>query len=158
MAVPNPGNKKRVGYDDQGAASLIQPDVLLPEEYQEAQRIKLHLEPEKMLMFAVLEDGVNCYQKYLESRWPREKTLFDETEEWIFGKDGQGCFSFESICEYLGIHPEYFRKGLLKWKRDQERPKAKVYHLDPNQRNKKDAPTESKPLKTVPNVLKNGTD
>ena len=158
MAVPNSGNKKRVGYEDQGGTSLFQPDVLLSEEYLENHRRQLHLEPEKRLMFAVLEDAVACYQKYIDSRRPREKTLFNETEEWIFSKDNPDCFSFESICEHLGIDPDYFRKGLQTWKEGHLRPKAKVYHLDPNQRSKEGVRKAQEPPKTLPGVLKNGTD
>ena len=44
------------------------------------------------------------------------KQLFQEAEEWFLDKDGEVLFSFESICETLGLHPDQIRKGLLMWK------------------------------------------
>jgi hypothetical protein len=29
---------------------------------------------------------------------------------------GDGLLSFDTICETLGINPEYVRQGLLRWK------------------------------------------
>lgn len=157
--LKNSENKKHLQSDDERVASLFQPDVLLPEEFIETYRRKVYLEPEKRLMFAVLEDAISCYQKYIEPKRPREETLFQETEEWIFAKDGPWLFSFEGICEYLGIAPDYFRKGLLHWKQSRLRPKAKVYHLANNRRNnRKGALQESRPARAAPGVLKNGTD
>jgi hypothetical protein len=31
-------------------------------------------------------------------------------------KDSEGLFSFESICETLGLYPDHIRKGLMVWK------------------------------------------
>jgi hypothetical protein len=30
---------------------------------------------------------------------------------------GDGLFSFDTVCETLGINPEYVRQGLLRWKK-----------------------------------------
>ena len=130
-ALVKSGNNKRMGTDDERVTSWFQPDVLLPEEYLDTYRRKFHVEPEKRLMLAMMQDALACYQKYIDARRPREKTMFQESEEWIFETDSSWFFSFESICEYLGIEPEYFRKGLLKWKQEQESHKAKIFHLNP---------------------------
>ncbi len=52
---------------DERVTSLFQPDTLLPDQYLDTFRRKLHLEPEKKLMLAILEDAVACFQKYLLS-------------------------------------------------------------------------------------------
>jgi hypothetical protein len=37
-------------------------------------------------------------------------------EEWFLENDSEALFSFGSICETLGLHPEPIWKGLLVWK------------------------------------------
>lgn len=73
-------------------------------------------EGEERLMLAVLEDAVEHFQKYFLARNPRGKQLFQEAENWFFDKDGEALFSFESICETLGLNSDHLRKGLLVWK------------------------------------------
>ncbi len=41
--------------------SLLQPDGLFPVPYLETIRNKVYVDPEKMLMLAVLEDGIACF-------------------------------------------------------------------------------------------------
>src|SRR4029450_1612659 len=73
-------------------------------------------EGEERLMFAVLENAVQYFQKYVFARNPRGKQLFQEAEEWFLDKDGEALYSFESVCETLGLHPDHIRKGLMVWK------------------------------------------
>ena len=73
-------------------------------------------EGEERLMLAVLESAVEDFQKYVLARKPRGKQLFQYAEDWFLEKDVEGLFSFESICETLGLHPDHIRKGLLVWK------------------------------------------
>jgi hypothetical protein len=73
-------------------------------------------EGEERLMLAVLESAVEDFQKYVLARKPRGKQLFQHAEGWFLEKDGEGLFSFENICETLGLHPDHIRKGLLVWK------------------------------------------
>jgi hypothetical protein len=73
-------------------------------------------EGEERLMFAVLENAVEYFQKYVVARKPSAKKLFQEAEEWFLEKDGETLYSFENICETLGLHPDPLRKGLLVWK------------------------------------------
>src|SRR4029450_8658523 len=73
-------------------------------------------EGEERLMLAMLESAVEDFQKYVLARKLRGKKLFQEAEEWFLGKDGEAVYSFESICETLGLHPDPIRKGLMVWK------------------------------------------
>ena len=86
---------------EERVTSLFQPDTLLPEQYLETFRRKLHLEPEKKLMLAILEDAVACFQKYLLARDGKGKTLFRETEEWVLEDRGDWLFSFANVCDLL---------------------------------------------------------
>jgi hypothetical protein len=69
-------------------------------------------EGEERLMLAVLENTVEYFQKYVLARNPRGKQLFREAEEWFLDKEAEALYSFESICEILGLHPDPIRKGL----------------------------------------------
>jgi len=74
------------------------------------------LEAEEKLMLAVLESATEYFQKYLFAEDERGKKLFQEAEEWILDKNSDWLYSFENICEVLGLHPDYMRQGLLCWK------------------------------------------
>ena len=97
---------------EERVTSLFQPDTLLPEQYLETFRRKLHLEPEKKLMLAVLEDAITCFQKYVSARDGKGKVLFQETEEWVLDQGDEWLFSFANVCDTLGFDPDYLRRGL----------------------------------------------
>ena len=44
--------------------------------------------------------------------------LFEDAEEWIKSED-EGVFSFNNVCETLGLDPKRLRKGLEQWKAKQ---------------------------------------
>ena len=71
---------------------------------------------EERLMFAVLENAVECFQKHVLARKPGRKQLFEEAEEWFLDKENEALYWFENICETLGLHPDPIRKGLMVWK------------------------------------------
>jgi hypothetical protein len=73
-------------------------------------------QPEKSLMFAVLIDAVECFQKYPFLHDEYSNRLFREAENWILANDREWLFSFINICDALTIDPHYLRKGLLRWK------------------------------------------
>jgi hypothetical protein len=73
-------------------------------------------EGEEKLMLAVLENAVEYFQKYVFAKDEKGKKLFQEAEEWISDKNSDWLYSFENICEVLGLHPDYMRQGLLGWK------------------------------------------
>lgn len=101
---------------EERAFSLFQPDTLLPAQYSATTRRTLHLEPEKRLMLAVLEDGIACFQQYATASRPKGRTLFQEAQEWILDKEDGGLYSFANICDALGFDPDYLREGLMRWK------------------------------------------
>lgn len=149
-----------VSAEEYEASSLSQPDTLITAQYLETVRRKIHLGPEKRLMLAVLEDGVICFQKNLLARTGKKKKLFQEAEDWILGEGSDWLFSFENICETLGLNPRYLRKGLMDWKQRKlrEQRKAKGYRLNPGPREKSPDLTISEPIEQDSNrELKYGT-
>ena len=71
---------------------------------------------EERLMFAVLENAVECFQKHVIAWKPSRKQLFQEAEEWFLDKENEALYSFENICDTFGFHPDHIRKGLMVWK------------------------------------------
>src|SRR5712692_3817491 len=86
---------------------LFQPDVLIPAQYFDTLRSKTGMEPEKRLMLAVLEDAVRCFQDNVAAESDAKKKLFREAEEWFLAKDDDAPLSFDSVCDALGLNPEY---------------------------------------------------
>ena len=138
----NPGltDNEPISMEECEATSLFQPDTLITAQYFETICRRPNLEPEQSLMLAVLEDAVFCFQKNLVAQTGNKKTLFQEAEDWILEEECEWLFSFENICEVVGISPKYLRQGLMSWKRRKLRecPMAKVYQW--NQGPKKDSP------------------
>jgi hypothetical protein len=111
-------------------AGLFEPDVLLPAQYFAAFRRSGGLERERLLMLAVLEDAIDCYQKYAHARDPRGRQIFDESREWVHSGDRAWLFSFENICDTLEINADYVRRGLREWReRGLQVPSARVVDL-----------------------------
>ena len=72
---------------------------------------------EEKLMLAVLENAIEQFQEYALAEDPKGKALLQEVEDWLWDKDSDWFFSFESICETLKFSPDYLRQGLLLWKK-----------------------------------------
>jgi len=106
-------------YIEEKVRSLFQADSLAAHQYFNTLHRKDVLGPEEKLMLAVLEDGISCFQKYLFAQDKGERRLFREARDWILEEDQEEPFSFETICEVLGIGPHYLRRGLLRWKQKQ---------------------------------------
>ena len=111
---------------EERVTSLFQPDTLLADQFLDTFRRKLHLEPEKKLMLAILEDAVACFQKYLFARDSKGKAQFRDTEDWFFQGSDLGIFSFDIVCETVGLEPNYVRRGLAHWKKQRLTPQTQV--------------------------------
>lgn len=79
---------------------------------------RIHKQPECRLLWAVLENAIETYMKYVGARHPRGKRLFQEVEQWIWEEDPTWLCSFVSICYILGIDPDYLRLGLQRWRKE----------------------------------------
>ena len=62
---------------------LFEPDALLPAQFYAAFRGGSGVRGEKRLMLAVLEDALDCFQKYAAARDGHGQTLFEEANTWI---------------------------------------------------------------------------
>ena len=80
------------------------------------------LEPEIRLITIILEDAVNCFQRFAGADGNPNLCEFRDAERWLFGGETDWIFSFENICSSLGLDPRYIRGGLRLWQRMNQHP------------------------------------
>jgi hypothetical protein len=106
-------------WENTALGSLFVPDVLTPEQFYDSRRDDSSIRPVKKLMMAILEDALRCFQNNADAKTGSRKRLFQEAEQWLCGENGEGPFSFETVCETLGIEPGFLRNGLREWRNQQ---------------------------------------
>ncbi len=76
------------------------------------------LTAEQRLMLALLADAINVFQQGLLSRATRKRLLYVDAERWIMAAKpvAAHAFSFDTVCDALGICPIVLRRRLLTWK------------------------------------------
>lgn len=110
------GLERRAVPMEEKAMAIFQPDILIEPQFQSTYRRRYHLVPEHVLMLAVLQDAVTCYQEHVLATCKRKQAMHRDAEEWILSSDQSYLFSFENLCEALGYDAGYLRQGLLRWK------------------------------------------
>jgi hypothetical protein len=106
------------------APRLLEPDALRPSQFFATRRRQARRKTgEYQLLVAVLQNAVDCFQKYVWARSKAERRLFKEAEQWIMGENeghaadaARLAFSFPYVCEVLDIEPDYLRDGLRRWR------------------------------------------
>ena len=115
-AEPREQSRERLTAEAFDAVMLFDADGVDAAQYAETIQRKTPLEPERLLLLALLEDALSCYRKYLFARTAKRQTEFREAEAWIFDTEDNRFISFENVCGILGIEPSYLRRGLREWK------------------------------------------
>ncbi len=87
------------------------PDIILPSQYFELIGTQ-SLSSEQRLMLAVLVDAVNIIHSCRGNGSVRKRGLYNEAHEWLFTRGSGRTFSFENVCDGLGIEPELLRRRL----------------------------------------------
>jgi hypothetical protein len=114
-----------------GEGRLFEPDVMLPAQYFTLLRKQAPQGPEYLLVIAMLQDAIECFQKHRGARDETGRELFEDARDWIESDDRRWPFSFENVCALLNLHAGYIRRGLHDWADRQAggRPLAKVLPL-----------------------------
>jgi len=108
-------------YSYEGALTvLFQSDELATYEFRRTAERKLFSEPEKNLLYAVLEDAILCYQRFVNATGRKEQQLHQNAAHWIFAPNDNRLLSFEFVSEICGVDPDFLRMGLWRW-REQNR-------------------------------------
>jgi hypothetical protein len=92
---------------------MIGADASVQQQYLDTVRRSEHLEPEKALLVALLDDAIHTYRKYRTTRDRAGRKRFREAEEWIMGAGSDWIFSFNNVCELLGLDPDFVRRGVI---------------------------------------------
>lgn len=106
--------------------ALFQPDVTAPAAYIDRLKRSTPLEPERLLLLAVLQDAIESFQKHFSSTREKERQLYAEARAWIFDDQRDWIFSFANVCDLLDLNPAYLRKGLSRWPSTHSEPREKV--------------------------------
>lgn len=69
--------------------------------------------PERALLSALLFDGVQNYMNYCCAPSAAEREKYSEAYSWVNRQRHEYVFSFDSVCEALGIDPNFLRLGLI---------------------------------------------
>jgi hypothetical protein len=110
-------------------------DVLIAEKPFRVYRQIEPGDPERKLMFAILANAIQTYQKFAGSKSFRGKALYRKEEAWFWSEDSDRVFSFANICEVLGLNPAFFRWRLRQLTIIHKRrvSRGKVFQLRPSQ-------------------------
>ncbi|MGH7924149.1 MAG: hypothetical protein ACREQH_06105 [Candidatus Binatus sp.] len=74
---------------------------------------------EQRLMLALLADAINVYQQGVLSRITRKRLLFIDAERWIAASaTSRHAFSFDTVCDALGINSSVLRCRIVAWKHE----------------------------------------
>lgn len=114
-----------------GEGRLFEPDIMLPAQYFAVLRKSAPQGPEYLLVLAMLQDAIECVQKYRFSLDLNGRELYTDAYDWIASEDRQWPFSFENVCDILKIDGGYLRNGLFRWceRQDELRRIGKVVPL-----------------------------
>ncbi len=98
---------------DPWLSARFEPDFLVPVQFFDLTRRRSMIDGETRLLFAVLEDAVRCYVKTANSPRRCDREQFDEVQRWFHAEAGtHSPFSFEYVCDVLGIEPTALRERL----------------------------------------------
>jgi hypothetical protein len=82
--------------------------TLLPAQLQHA--AARAAEPQKRLMIAVLQTAVDDYRTPAPGGRPAR--VRQQAVEWVSSTDRSWAFSFENVCEAVGLDPQALRRSL----------------------------------------------
>ena len=94
------------------AQELITLADLVPVPLSDPIAARLRMSGECRLLWAVLEDAIECYLRYVDHPSAAMRELFQEAKDWIEATEGDGLCSFSGICGAFQIDPSYLRCGL----------------------------------------------
>ena len=102
----------------------LQMEFILPEQF--FGKLRAYETGERRLLAAVLEDAITCFQRFLFAAGQRQRRLYREAEHWIMERarpvESEGVcpyFSFDRVCDVLGLDADGVRDRLVLWREGQ---------------------------------------
>ena len=93
--------------------SALQSETVMPVQFYGARREGQQVEAVKRLMCAILEDALRCSERNLGAHALVRHREFHEVGNWLFSETEGGPFSFENVCDALGVDPKRLRRVIL---------------------------------------------
>ena len=103
----------RIESTSDTAGDELRADAVMPAQFYPARRGSASVEPIMRLMGGILADAVRTFQRNFEAKSPSRRQEFREARFWIFHDKADGPFSFEDVCDALGIDPRRLRTLIL---------------------------------------------
>jgi hypothetical protein len=88
---------------------------ILPAQFFSDRPGLARMEPLRRLACAVLMDAVRVFQNTFGTLRPSRRRHFNEAQEWLFGPEDHGPFSFENVCYLLDVEPSRLRISIRRW-------------------------------------------
>jgi hypothetical protein len=98
--------------EETGFASMLEPVVILPEQVRRPARLGARESSAFRLMVGVLDDAVDLYRMACDPHGRMPPRHRRELNAWFESTERQWPFSFERICEVLGMDPDGVRRRL----------------------------------------------
>ncbi|MFN8624383.1 MAG: hypothetical protein U0587_00100 [Candidatus Binatia bacterium] len=99
----------------------LQMEFILPEQF--FGKLRAYESAERRLLAAILEDAIGCFQRFLFASGPQQRRLHRDAARWIMertpavaGDDVCPYFSFDRVCDVLGLDAEGVRDRLVRWR------------------------------------------
>lgn len=94
-------------------SKILEPDTMLPFQFYGKRQLSGHVDGQKKLMLAILQDAVECLEKYRGSRNSIQQELYQDSLNWICDASADWLFCFTNVCDFLGFDPSFMRQSLL---------------------------------------------
>lgn len=95
--------------------AMCEPDFPVSAQFYDLIHRRQFPDGETRLIMAILDDAVCCYVKCANAVRHSDRKLFVEAESWFeTGSASRSLFSFDHVCDVLGVEPEFFRTRLKK--------------------------------------------
>lgn len=120
---------------------LLQPEALLPVQFQHIWSGKRSITPERTLLVAILWQAADDLLKHQHARHPKMRRLYRDAYRWVASDDRTWPCSFLNICDLLGLSAGSLRVELLgseaprdsravRWRAHPSRPPASLHSGD----------------------------
>jgi len=94
------------------AEAGLGPDALLPTQHFDRVRPRNEFTGERRLIIAVLELAIDDYLRCAAATDRHRRRVFLSAERWVESADASPLYSFQTICDHLGLDAAYLRRGL----------------------------------------------
>lgn len=113
-------------------SGLLEPYIVTPTQFSGLFAGAAALSGEHRLLAAVLQDGLETFQKFAFATDANGRALFSEALRWVSDPSRDDLFCYGTICDALDIDADHLKKGLLTWFEQNRHTRVRIQarHLD----------------------------